>query len=116
MLHLPSITTSATTRRRTAVLGAVVAAFPVVIAAWSVVATPTHFEPMGYHRPDLFGIPLDFIVMVFAVAWGAIGGYVVGTRRSPWVLPVALMVFTLPACLVMIFWPAIFLVLQNAST
>ena len=89
------------------------AAVQLVAAGWSIVATPTYFEPFGVRRPELFGVPLDFIVMVFAVAWGAIGGYVVATRRSPWVLPLVLVVFTLPACLAIILGPAIILILQN---
>ena len=113
MLRMPPILVSPTTPRRTAVLRAFVAAVPLAAAAWSFVATPTHFEPLGVRRPDLFGIPLDFIVMVFAIAWGAIGGYVAGTSRSPWVLPLVLVIFTLPACLAIILGPAIILILQN---
>ena len=98
---------------RTAFLGGFVGGIPLLIAAWSIVAAPTFFDPMGYRRPELFGIPVQLIVMAFAVAWGAIGGYVVGTSRSPWVLPVVLLVFTLPACLAIIFGPAVILILQN---
>ena len=68
---------------------------------------------MGARPPELYGIPVQLIFVAFAVAWGAIGGYVDGTSRSAWVLPVVLMVFTLPACLAIIFGPAIILILQN---
>ena len=113
MLRLPSIEIAPRTPLRTALLGRFVGGIPLMVAAWSFVAAPTFFSPMGHRDPDLFGVPVQLIVMAFAVAWGAIGGYVVGTRRSPWVLPVVLLVFTLPACLAIIFGPAFILILQN---
>ena len=113
MIRLPSIVTAPRTPRRNALLGAFVASVTVVVAVLSVVAAPTFFKPMGYRRPELLGVPVELIFMAFAVAWGAIGGYVVGTRRSPWVLPVVLIVFTLPACLVIILGPAFVLILEN---
>jgi hypothetical protein len=61
----------------------------------------------------LFGIPYDLIVLAFALSWGAIGGYVVGTSRSRWVLPAVLIGFTLPACVAILFAPALILILQN---
>ena len=84
-----------------------------MVTAWSLVAAPTFFDPMGYRRPEVLGIPVEVLIMAFAVAWGGIGGYVVGTSRSPWVRALAIMVFTLPACVAIILGPAIILILQN---
>ena len=113
MSRLTGITIASTAPRRTAPLGAFLAGVPLVVAAWGLVAAPTFFRPMGYRQPELFGIPLEFAITVFAIAWGAIGGYIVGTSRSRWALPYVLMFFTLPACLAIILGPAIVLILQN---
>jgi hypothetical protein len=113
MSRMPSIAIAPGTPRRTTRLGAFVAGVPLLVAAWGLVAAPTYFEPMGYQRPELFGVPLEFIITVSAVGWGAIGGYVVGTSRSRWVLPYVLMFFTLPAVFVIVLAQAIVLILVN---
>lgn len=59
------------------------------------------------------GIPAPLLVAVVALAWGAIGGYIVGTSRSRWVVPYVLVLFTLPACLGVVFAQAIVLILEN---
>jgi|SRR5687768_15126526 hypothetical protein len=115
MVQTTPILIERTTPRRTAVLGALVAVVPLAVAAWRVVAAPTYFDPMLTGEPDLFGIPFQVIVAVFALAWGAIGGYVVGTTSSPLVRLAAVLVFTLPACVALILGPAIILILQNVG-
>ena len=114
MLRVPSILMSPTTPRRTPLLGTFVAAVPAVAFAWSgVIAAPAYFDPMFARHPELMGVPISLIISIFAVAWGAIGGYVVGTSSSPWVRLAAVVVFTLPACAALILGPALILILQN---
>jgi hypothetical protein len=76
------------------------------------VAAPTVGHPM-FSEPMAPGIDLGVVLTIFAVSWGAIGGYVVATSRRPWVLPVALLVFTFPAIVALVLGPAIVLILQN---
>jgi hypothetical protein len=73
---------------------------------------PTLGHPM-FSEPVAPGIDLGVVVTTFAVSWGAIGGYIVATSRRPWVLPLALVVFTFPATLAIVLGPAIVLILQN---
>jgi hypothetical protein len=83
---------------------------PLAIGLFAFVAPPSFFGPPP---PQLFGLPYELVFTSFAVSWGAIGGYVVGTSSRPWVLPVALLVFTFPAIVTIVLGPALVLILQN---
>lgn len=116
MLAAPAIAPPRRTPRTTR-LGLLVGAIPlfaVTLLQW--VAAPTFFDPMNARRPELLGVPVEAWIMGFALLWGAIGGYIVATNTSRWVLPAVLVVFTLPACLAMILGPAILLILQNPGS
>jgi hypothetical protein len=116
MTRVPSILASPRTRRRTALLGAFVGAAPFVWGLAAIVVAPSFSSPMFSESPTLIGIPSEVIIVAVALAWGAIGGLVVGTSGSRWVLPLALALFTLPACLALILGPALVLILQNLGS
>jgi hypothetical protein len=90
--------------------GLLMALGPFAIALFSLLAAPSFFGPPP---PRLYGIPYGLVFTALAVSWSAIGGYIVATSRRPWVLPVALLVFTFPAILTIVLGPAIILILQN---
>ena len=112
MLRKPGLTTNAAPHL---ISGVLVGLGPLaVMALISIVAAPSFGGPMFSEPPTtLFGVPDGLVLTVFAVLWGAIGGYVVATSRRPWVLPVALLVFTFPAIVAIVLGPAIILILQN---
>lgn len=94
--------------------GLLIALGPVAIGLFlTYLAAPSLGRPMFAEPPALLGIPLQLVIMIIALGWGAIGGYVVATTRRPWVLPVALLVFTVPAIVTIVLGPAIVLVLEN---
>lgn len=77
-------------------------------------ARPSSSHPMFSER-GAFGIDLGPVLLVLALLWGAIGGYAVATSNRAWVLPVALVVFTIPAIVAIVLGPAIILILQNLA-
>lgn len=71
--------------------------------------SPTFFGP----KPELFGIPQNLVFTVGAMSWSFIGVAITWGARS-WLADVlALLVFTVPAIVLMIIGPAVVLILQN---
>ena len=65
--------------------------------------------------PTLAGLPLDLLLDAIALAWAALGAYVVWTARSLAAATVALTFATAPAIIVLILGPAAILILQNLA-
>jgi hypothetical protein len=113
MLSAPAIAPPRRTPRTTR-LGLLVGAVPTfMLILWQWVAAPTFFGPLGVRRPELLGIPVELIVTGLAVGWGAIGGFVVARSTTRWVVPYVLLIFTIPACVLILFAPVIVLIMQN---
>ena len=76
-------------------------------------AGPTYFEPMFFHPPEMFGIPLGVVLGAVQMGWMLIGVAIVWNCRSAARDALALVFFTLPSTLAVILAPAIILILQN---
>jgi hypothetical protein len=75
-----------------------------------------YFDPMSLEPPQGFlGIPYGLLVVAAAFAWGALGGLYVAKTRTLHALLLAVVIFTIPACILIIFGPAVILILQNLA-
>jgi hypothetical protein len=77
------------------------------------VASPTFFPPILAKPPEVAGIPLGVVVEGVAMLWMLIGAAVVWDARSRFVESLAFTLFTIPATVVVIFTPAVVLIVQN---
>lgn len=75
-----------------------------------------YFDPMSLEPPPGFlGIPYGVLVLAAALAWGALGGLYVARTRTLHALLLAVVIFTIPACILIILGPAVILILQNLA-
>jgi len=65
--------------------------------------------------PDILGIPLGLVGYGLVLAWAALGARVVWTTRSPAMAALAVGITTAPAIVLLIFVPAIILIMQNLA-
>jgi hypothetical protein len=72
-----------------------------------------YFDPMFSEPATILGMPADVVVAAAAIAWGALGGVFIWRSSSPLRVPIALLVFTVPACLAILLAPAVVLIVQN---
>jgi hypothetical protein len=103
--------TSAADQSRRANL--VVALSPLIVGLILLLVPARFFDPMFSKPPDILGVPLGFVLLVIAAAWAAIGVAIVWRVRSSIALLLALVLFAAPAMIVVIFGPAIILIMQN---
>ena len=69
--------------------------------------------PMVSEPPSIVGIPVVIVVGALAVGWMLIGLGLVWNVRSVLTDMLALLLFTIPATLVVVLGPAMILILQN---
>ena len=79
------------------------------------VASPTFFGPMFAKPPDWLGIPLGVVMDAIAMVWMLIGVALIWDARSRLVEALVLFWFTIPATLVVVFSPALILIMQNLA-
>ena len=77
------------------------------------VSAQNYFPPMVTNPPAVLGIPLGVVIMAIAMVWMLIGTVLVWDERRLPVEPLVLMLFTIPATLVVFFTPAVVLILVN---
>jgi len=74
---------------------------------------PLAMTVIASFQPVFFGPPPDRLLMLPGLAWGLLGVILVWRAQSRAVVPVALVIFTFPAVIAMLFAPGIALILQN---
>lgn len=79
------------------------------------VASPTFFDPMFAKPPDWLGIPLGVVIDAIAMVWMLIGVVLVWDARSRVVEVLVLTLFTFPATILVVFSPAVILIMQNLA-
>jgi hypothetical protein len=79
------------------------------------VASPTFFPQMFAKPPEIVGIPLGFVIDAIAMVWMLIGVVLIWDARSRLVEALVLFWFTIPATLVVVFSPALILIMQNLA-
>lgn len=84
---------------------------PLWILIIASVAAPTFSQPMTAIPPDIVGIPLGVAIAGLAMLWMLIGATVIWDARSRFA--VAFILFTIPATVVVVFTPAVVLIMQN---
>jgi hypothetical protein len=90
-----------------------VAFTPLVVVVLVSLFARTYFGRSSEEPPSIVGIPLGVAVQGLALLWMLIGVVAIWDARSRAVELASLLVFTIPATIVTIFWPAIILIVQN---
>jgi len=79
------------------------------------VAAPRFSEPMVVQPPGILGIPLGVVLAGLVGFWMLLGVLVLWRARSRRVAALAYTIFTAPATVVLIYGPALILILQNLA-
>ena len=79
------------------------------------VASPKFFDPLFSKPPDWLGIPLGVVVEAIAMVWMLMGVVLIWDARSRLVESLALFFFTIPATFLVVFSPAVILIMQNLT-
>jgi hypothetical protein len=72
-------------------------------------------RPLFSKPPEMIGLPFGVILGALATGWMLLGLVLVWNSRSRLTDLLALVVFTVPATLFVIFGPAVILIMQNLS-
>ena len=75
--------------------------------------SPISLQAISMAPPDFNGVPLGLIVEGAALLWMLAGLVVIWAAASRLTESLALLAFTIPATVVVVFTPAVILVLQN---
>ena len=78
-------------------------------------ASPTFSQPMFAKPPEILGIPLGFVMNAVAIMWMLIGVVLIWDARSRLVEALVLFWFTIPATFLVVFSPALILIMQNLA-
>jgi hypothetical protein len=77
------------------------------------IAAPRFSDPVFDNPPGIAGLPAGVLLLSLAMVWTAIGAVVLLKPRSTAGVIGALVIFVAPASLVVLFGPALILILQN---
>jgi hypothetical protein len=88
---------------------------PLWVLIVALVASPRFFPPMFAKPPEILGIPLGLVLDAIAMVWMLIGVVLIWDARSRLVEALVLFWFTIPATLVVVFSPALILIMQNLA-
>jgi hypothetical protein len=71
------------------------------------------FPGMVSTPPEIYGIPLGVVVEAIAMVWMLLGVVLIWDARTRWSEMLTLLLFTVPATFIVVFTPAVVLILQN---
>ena len=95
--------------------GYAVAGLPFILMVILQLVGPGFMEPIFANPPAILGLPAG-IVMMFAVAiWASLAFVVIRAFRSGFGIAVALLVFTVPSMIAILYLPATILIILNLS-
>jgi hypothetical protein len=77
------------------------------------VASPSFFQPMFAKPPEIEGVPLGLVFTGIAMVWMLLGTVLIWDARSQVVQSLVLLLFTIPATVLVVFTPAVILIMQN---
>ena len=92
-----------------------IAVSPFVLAVALALLTTGYVDPLFTKPPDMLGIPFGLVLDALALAWAALGAFVVWTTRSAAMAALAVTTTTVPAICVLVFSPALILIMQNLA-
>ena len=93
-----------------------IAAFtPLWVLIVASMASPTFAKPMFAGPLEWLGIPLGLVMDAMALLWMLIGVVLIWDTRSRLVEGLVLFWFTIPATILIVFSPALILIMQNLS-
>jgi hypothetical protein len=72
-----------------------------------------YYDPVFAKPPDILGVPLGLVVAGIAMLWMLIGLAMVWRARTRSVEFIALVVFAIPATIVIVLAPPLILIMQN---
>lgn len=79
------------------------------------IVSPTYFDPMFGEYPTILGINLGLVVTAVALGWMLIGLGILWNAKTLPVEALVYAVFTIPATMMVIFTPALVLILLNTG-
>jgi hypothetical protein len=91
----------------------VLALMPLWLLVVVFAGSPFTFQIMFAARPDIYGAPWGVVVEAAAMLWMVVGVFAIWNARSKLVESLGLLMFTIPATVVVVFTPAVILALQN---
>lgn len=86
---------------------------PLIVLLVTSFGTPNLSSPMYAAPPDVLDVPLGIVLTAIVMGWMLIGVAIVWTARSRLAESLALVFFTIPATVAVVFGPAVILILQN---
>ena len=105
----------APSRSRSRVPTRLTAFTPLWVLLVASVASPNFFDPMFAKPPEILGIPFGFVMDAIAMVWTLIGVVLIWDARSRLVELLVLTLFTIPATILVVFSPALILIMQNLA-
>jgi hypothetical protein len=95
--------------------GYAIASLPFVLIVIALLVAPGFMEPIFANPPDILGLPAG-VVLLFAVAiWACLAFVVIRAFRSGLGIALAVLVFTVPSIVAILYLPATILIVQNLT-
>jgi hypothetical protein len=88
---------------------------PVGLQLAIAIAAPGFSDPVFDNPPGIAGLPAGVVLLALAMVWTAIGAVVLLKPRSTAGVIGALVIFVAPASLIVLFGPALILIVQNLA-
>lgn len=88
---------------------------PLWLAVVLVVFAPAYVEPALENPPGILGMPAGVVLVLLALAWTSVGVLIGAATRSPIARTFALVLFTIPATMVVLLAPPIVLMVQSLA-
>lgn len=110
-------TTLAVPTRRTAPTrrGYALASLPFVVMLMFPVIAPGFFEPAFANPPEILGLPMGVVLLFLVATWASIAFLAIRIARSGIGIAFALLIFTVPSMIAMLFIPPVILVILNSN-
>jgi hypothetical protein len=93
----------------------ILTSLPFILTVALMVLAPGFLDPLFANPPAIAGLPMGVVILFIALAWALFGILVAWGARSNARVIGALLVFTLPAAMVIFLGPALILILQNQA-
>lgn len=91
----------------------VMALIPIWLLLGVLALMPEFFAPVFDNPPGIAGMPAGTVLLLAMVLWALVGASVIRTRRSDLGVLLTLLLFAIPASIVVILGPALVLFAQN---
>jgi len=92
-----------------------IASLPFVLIVLAQLIAPGFMEPLFANPPDILGLPAGIVLLFVVVIWAAMAFAVIRGSRSGPAVALALLVFTIPAIVAILYLPAMILIALNLT-